>query len=196
MTTSSENASALCVSCGLCCNGALFTNAKAEPEEVPLLRALGLEVAQAGDRLQFGLPCRYNVEGCCTIYDQRFTKCRTFRCALLKRLDTGEVSLPEALETVGKAKRMLDALVAIDPEAGLAAVRAARRRLGPPRAADAGSARKARLWIDSLALDMFLDRAFRNRKTVDFQTSAAATEPELPDGAGPPPDPAPETSLD
>jgi uncharacterized protein len=159
-----SDASALCVSCGLCCNGVLFTNARAQPEEVPRLRDLGLEVDAVGERLQFRLPCPHHHEGHCGIYDDRFLKCRTFRCALLKRLDSGEATLAEAQATVGRAKAMLARVTALDPAAAEVRVRAA-QRASPPPAGEEG-ARRSRLLIESLALDLFFDRKFRNRKAV------------------------------
>ena len=170
-----SDASALCVSCGLCCTGILFTNARAEPEEVPRLRAAGLEVEQVGERLQFRLPCHHNSDGCCTIYESRFTKCRTFRCALLRRLDSGEVALPEALQTVAQAKAMVSRVAAKDSDAALVATRIPRLREGTPPAG--GGAAAAGLWVESLALDLFLDRHFRNKPLV-ATTVPPSTAPE------------------
>ncbi|HEX9932649.1 MAG TPA: YkgJ family cysteine cluster protein [Allosphingosinicella sp.] len=170
------DASALCVSCGLCCNGVLFTNARAEPHEVPAVEAAGLAVSQVGERLQFALPCRHLDDGSCGIYEQRFTKCRTFRCALLKRLDSGEVRLDEAQATVTRAKQMVARVAALDPAAAQAATRAKQRAAGADGAPGADPAARRRLWTESLALDMFLDRMFRNRSMVRFPGRAAPDE--------------------
>lgn len=162
-----SDASLLCVSCGMCCNGILFTNARAEPEEVPRLRALGLEVEQPRpDRLQFRLPCRHHHDGHCGIYSDRFLKCRTFRCALLKRLDSGEATLAEAQATVDQAKRMVARLADLDPAATQFRTRSERRA-----AAGEATAPERRVLIESLALDLFLDRKFRNRKAVEMEPS-------------------------
>ena len=168
------DASALCVSCGLCCNGILFTNARADPDEVPRLRALGLEVEEKGERLQFRLPCPHHAGGHCGIYDRRFAKCRSFRCALLKRLDAGEVTLAEASATVERAKQMVARVAELDPDAALLRVRAEQRTAGP--SAEAGA--QARLWIESVALDLFLDRKFRNNSMFGSPPPEAASDRE------------------
>jgi hypothetical protein len=172
-----SDASALCVDCGMCCNGVLFTNARAEPDEVPRLRALGLEVEQVrDDRLQFRLPCPHHHEGHCGIYSDRFLKCRSFRCALLKRLDSGETTLAEARATVAQARTMLGRVTALDP--GSAHFRERVRQRSEPAPADEGedAALRRRLLIESLALDLFFDRKFRNRKAVVMQQ--ASREPD------------------
>ena len=160
MTTDdqSPDAATLCVSCGLCCKGVLYSNAKAQPDEVGRIAGAGLVVEQLGERLQFRLPCHHNVEGRCAIYEDRFSRCRSFRCALLKRVDSGEVALPQALELVAKAKAMVAGVAALDPESALVT-----RRVEVRRAGAAPEPAAARLWLESLALDMFLDRTFRNK---------------------------------
>jgi Fe-S-cluster containining protein len=163
-TSPPSDASSLCVSCGLCCNGVLFAHAKAEREEVPRLEAAGLQVRQVDEQLNFGLPCRHLDEGRCTIYEDRFAICRSFRCVLLKRLQAGEVELPEALATVAKAKAMIARVAALEPEAAQVSRRLELRRQGPPRGGETEAAGAAlRLWVESLALDTFLDGRFRNK---------------------------------
>ena len=166
-----SDASTLCVGCGMCCDGVLFTNARAEPEEVPRLRALGLEVEQRGDRTQFRLPCPHHDNGHCGIYADRFVKCRTFRCALLKRLDAGEVGLAEAQATVAQARSMLARVTALDPAAGQFRERAEQRKASPPAGPGEEDARRRRVLIESLALDLFFDRKFRNRKAIVMDRS-------------------------
>src|SRR5438105_2591656 len=51
------DASNLCVGCGLCCNGVLYSNIKIERDEVPRLEAAGHQVEQLGERFQFHPPC-------------------------------------------------------------------------------------------------------------------------------------------
>lgn len=166
-----SDASTLCVGCGMCCNGVLFTNARAEPDEVPRLRALGLEVEQVRDRTQFRLPCPHHDDGHCGIYADRFLKCRTFRCALLKRLDAGETSLAEAQAVVAQAKAMLARVTALDPAAGQFRVRVEQRSQPAPGGEGDDAVRRRRVLIESLALDLFFDRKFRNRKAIVMDRS-------------------------
>ena len=167
----------MCIGCGLCCNGALFTDARAEPDEVPRLKALGLEVEQArGERLQFRLPCPHHDDGRCGIYADRFLKCRTFRCALLRRLDRGEVGLGEAQSIVGQAKTMLARVAELDPAAAEFRVRAEQRAGQAPAEAGEAAVGRRRLLVGSLALDLFFDRWFRNRPAVRMER--VGREPE------------------
>lgn len=166
-----SEASTLCVGCGMCCDGVLFTNARAEPDELPRLRALGLEVEQVRERTQFRLPCPHHHEGHCGIYSDRFLKCRTFRCALLKRLDSGETTLSEAQATVAQAKAMLARVTALDPAAGQFRERVRQRSEPAPGGGSDDEVRRRRVLIESLALDLFFDRKFRNRKAIVMDQS-------------------------
>lgn len=172
-----SDASTLCVNCGMCCDGVLFTNARAEPDEIARLRAHGLEVEQVrAGRTQFRLPCPHHHDGHCGIYADRFLKCRTFRCALLKRLDAGETTLAEAQATVAQAKAMLSRVTALDPAAGQFRSRAGRRTEPAPAGDGEDAALRRRVLIESLALDLFLDRKFRNRKAVVMDQSRQAAD--------------------
>ena len=57
------DATDLCVSCGLCCNGVLYSNIKVQPDEVERLEASGHPVEQVGERLQFHPPCHHHRKG-------------------------------------------------------------------------------------------------------------------------------------
>lgn len=165
-----SDASTLCVGCGLCCSGVLFTDARAEPDEVPRLKALGLDVEQVrGERLQFRLPCPHHDDGRCGIYADRFLKCRTFRCALLRRLDEGEVGLGEAQSIVSQARIMLARVAELDPAAAEFRVRAEQRAAKRPAETGEAAVSRRRLLVGSLALDLFLDRWFRNRPAVRME---------------------------
>src|SRR5689334_12030404 len=85
-----------CVGCGLCCDGTLYNVAKVAPGEEALLQSLGLTLTASADRTSFTLPCRFHESGRCTIYEDRWTVCRTFRCALLRKYQAGEVGIEEA----------------------------------------------------------------------------------------------------
>jgi hypothetical protein len=174
-----SDSSTLCVGCGLCCNGALFTAARAEPDEMPRLQSLGLEVEpMRGGGQQFRLPCRHHDEGRCGIYADRFLKCRTFRCALLKRLDEGELGLGEAQSIVIRAKAMLARVAELDPAAAQFRVRAVQRTQRAPAETAEAAAKRRRLLIESLALDLFFDQRFRNRPAVRMDRLSSKPEGE------------------
>ena len=160
------NGSALCASCGLCCDGSLYTQARAEKDELDRLAGFGMELfeAKGGDR--FRLPCPALDGACCTIYENRFAICRSFRCALLRRYQSGEVPLDEALRHVATAHEMLDRIEARSP--GNRPLRArrqlaaeAQKAMGEP---GEGRAEAARTYVELIALERFLDSRFRNQK--------------------------------
>lgn len=167
-------ASDLCVNCGLCCNGVLYSTVEVEPEEVTRLKAAGHAVDQIGKRLQFHQPCHHNDDGRCIIYATRYITCRTFRCALLKRFDAGEVELSKALEAVAQAKAIVVRVATMDPQSVLVTTRVARRQVGAPNQ-ESGNFEAIKLWLESLALDLYLDRTFRNKPVLGTKPEIFAT---------------------
>lgn len=174
-TGAQSDASSLCTNCGLCCTGVLYSHAPSEEAEVPRMTALGMTVGRFGDIPHFKLPCRHNHDGRCGIYAERFSRCRSFRCELLKRLDAGDVSLAEAQTRVTTARQMVDGLAASAPRALQAIARRDLRAAGPPAPQD------ARVWIESLALDTYLDTHFRKDSVIAWQDDdAPPVAPEQP----------------
>lgn len=96
-------ASDLCTACGLCCAGPLFIEILLDPAERDLAERLGLPVMDDEDGPVLAFPCTRLDGACCTVYADRPTGCRTFRCTLLRRLDANEVPLFHALELVESA---------------------------------------------------------------------------------------------
>ena len=96
--------STLCLHCGLCCDGTLFTHVPLRRTEIEPLRALGLPVGTREDGTPV-LPQRCAaLDGRrCTAYDARPEGCRRYHCQLFAALSEGEVSLPEALAVVDGA---------------------------------------------------------------------------------------------
>lgn len=99
-----RHSSALCTSCGLCCDGTLFPKGTLQPWEIEKARQEG-GASLAADAKTFAQPCRFLRGTSCSIYDDRFQVCRRFRCELLKKLESGIVGLQEARAIVAEAKR-------------------------------------------------------------------------------------------
>jgi len=99
-----SDASALCLNCGLCCDGTLFAKAKLLPAELPAARQACKSTGTDATEV-LTLPCHFLRGTACGIYDERFHVCRKFRCELLKKLQSGIVSLKEASAIVADAKR-------------------------------------------------------------------------------------------
>ena len=110
-----EGLSALCVACGLCCDGSLFRFLPVEPGDAGAHRALGLPVVKQSGRLAMPLPCAKLEARCCTVYAQRPPGCRAFVCHLGHRLERKEVGFAHALGVVQQAQQRIAALRAAWP---------------------------------------------------------------------------------
>jgi hypothetical protein len=146
-----------CVGCGLCCDGTLFTAAKAEPHEEKTLMDLGLSLQDQDGKRYVSLPCHFCRNGLCTIYYARFSKCRSFECKLLKGVNDGSLSRKSAAEKVRMALQLRSMVAAEEPSA--VGISERQRLLRVLRA----TSERPRLQLSILALDHFLDRWFRNK---------------------------------
>jgi hypothetical protein len=126
------------------------------------MKALGLEVFADSKADRLRLPCAMLQGTACSIYEERFTVCRTFECRTLKAAKSGEIGIDAARDIIAEAKARLARVTDAGPELLQADARHRTFRQGPP----AGDAVRGRAFIEMLALDNFLDRHFRN-KPVD-----------------------------
>lgn len=103
----------LCLDCGMCCNGHVFTHLALTESDRDTLRAAGLHHAGTQDR--FDLPCRFLDGGRCTIYASRPAVCASYRCKTLAQAQDGAVSLDEAKERIDKVAELRRAFEAATP---------------------------------------------------------------------------------
>jgi len=91
----------ICVNCGLCCDGTLFSYAILQAgERGTLPEKIEEKYGKDEENEFFTLPCAYFC-GKCTIYGQkRAIVCSTFRCNLLKKFSKGEINQGEAFKAV------------------------------------------------------------------------------------------------
>lgn len=115
----------LCTACGLCCAGSLFNFLTLELDDIEPGVRLGLPINIDEDGLSFDFPCPKLAGTCCTVYDDRPSGCRTYRCKLLKRLDADEVPLRHAIEIAESAR---DAFRLVQAELGEETIPQYRRR--------------------------------------------------------------------
>jgi Fe-S-cluster containining protein len=94
---------ALCQSCGLCCDGSLFTRVPLGVDEVVPEAALGVVTNERGGR-HVPQRCAALSGTVCQQYAARPLACRRYECLLFGALREGEVSLDEAVSVVGKAQ--------------------------------------------------------------------------------------------
>ncbi len=107
-----ENEQAVCLECGLCCDGTLFGHAELGHEEKGHLPDLiEQNVFMVDGKDYFRLPCLY-FRGKCTIYEsQRAVVCGSYRCRLLNDIADGKASAEEAFSIVRRAREMRNSLV-------------------------------------------------------------------------------------
>ena len=102
----------LCLACGLCCDGTLFTRVRLRSEDsVDALRSAELHVMQddAGHWIM-QQPCSGYRQDACQTYHCRPVRCGLFRCTLLRYVAAGEASEAEALNVIRDTKQTRDQL--------------------------------------------------------------------------------------
>ena len=102
--------SALCLECGLCCDGTLFRHVAISAGERQELVKLGIGVGEKQKHGVMWLPCGKLEGKCCSIYEARPGGCRRFVCDLGKRLEAREVTLAEAEAHVREMQARIEAL--------------------------------------------------------------------------------------
>lgn len=158
--------STLCLRCGMCCDGTLFTHVSLQPAEAEALQQRALPTVRRAD----GSPAL--AQHCaalagdgrtCTVYADRPASCRRYHCQLFAALAEKEVSLDEALAVVDEARARVDAvgeaLGPAAPEEPRSVMQRARRAElpghGGPLPPEAHAARER--------AEAFLDKHFRGR---------------------------------
>lgn len=106
----SSSAEHLCLACGLCCDGSLFSNVTLGPDDDAMeLKALGLPVRFSRARTPvafFRQPCvALCADRACRIYANRPTQCRAFECGVFKDAKAGRMTFDAALRLVKQARR-------------------------------------------------------------------------------------------
>lgn len=154
---------ALCQACGLCCSGVWFLHVELDAGEEEQARAIGLPVEWVDQQAQFKQPCvRY--DGCgCTAYDiWRPRRCKAYRCAVLERLEAGEIDLPAAQAHVAVAREMADRVRAEvgSVPGGLQGEAFGALLLGEADRPDTGQALSAMSKLDAVSLRVYFDRHF------------------------------------
>jgi hypothetical protein len=177
---SDEDASRLCLSCGICCSGALFEIVELDPGED---RRVGkhLPVLQHATTPHghFELPCPgHDRSRGCTLYGDRPRTCAGYACNLLRDLRRGEVDLEAALRTAAELRTLLDRVAAaLPPGPGWLWQRAsAFRHLGAPEAA-ADRRRHAELLMDLKVLQHLLAKRLDERVVKDDPPPRQAATP-------------------
>jgi Fe-S-cluster containining protein len=108
-TPSNNPVSQLCPNCGLCCNGVLFADVELQKgDNAGRLIDLGMSLKKKGMKRAFTQPCHCFDGKLCKIYNDRPKRCAMFECGLLKRVQTGSMSVPAALTGIADAKKLVE----------------------------------------------------------------------------------------
>lgn len=104
---------ALCLHCGLCCDGTLFRDVELVPaDDASKLRALGLPIPAArveSRPLRFLQPCTALCADLrCRVYSDRPVRCREFECALFKAVAAGKVESTAALKVIRQTRQQAE----------------------------------------------------------------------------------------
>lgn len=145
----------LCLSCGLCCSGAVFARVPLETtDSLTPLQAGGIPVQRNEKRHYFTLPCAaHRHDGGCQVYADRPGMCRAYRCEVLKKFDRGGTSWAEAQQRIGRLRMLKETLAAelarVLPDGGRLSVPEA-RELVPAQAALAADPELLKRWAPVL----------------------------------------------
>ncbi len=102
---SARHSAELCQACGICCNGSLFSFVDINEAEAVALKGSPVKVlANKKGKPVFGLPCSALSGSSCSIYEKRPGVCRSYLCALTRRVLNEDVEYSEALDVVTDIK--------------------------------------------------------------------------------------------
>ncbi len=171
------SSTSLCIRCGLCCDGTLFSRVPVELGDEAAAEAAGLVIDRERDTHFFRQPCAGFAGGRCAVYANRPTPCRNFRCKLLKSFQAGEIDLDTALEKVELAMQLRRKIAEDEPEA---ARHKDRRRIQRELLA---SKQRTQLLLNIISLEYFFDQWFRKKKK-EAASETLEAELEAADKAG------------
>jgi Fe-S-cluster containining protein len=105
----SEAVSRLCRTCGLCCDGSIFSDVRLQyADSAQELKALGFRIQHKKKGDFFNQPCSAFKNKACSVYHQRPSRCRAFECQQLKRLAQGETTEESVLKKIKEAQCKID----------------------------------------------------------------------------------------
>jgi Fe-S-cluster containining protein len=176
MNAIEQEPGSICVGCGLCCDGTLHGRATVKPDDEATVRAVALEIEEESGKRFFRQPCPRFSCGSCSVYAERPNVCRGYRCALLEKVDAGDIAAPDARATIERARQLVDRVRTATPEAITPEARAAamdRLKAQVTLQGSDGDAAASAL-LDLAVLQHFLDRWFLKEKSEDSRPGERA----------------------
>jgi uncharacterized protein len=168
----------LCLACGLCCSGVLFSTVDVQPDELPLVPAERLGLKRRGEKHGFDLPCTAHLGDRCTVYPDRPTICRSYECGVLRDHEAGKIDLGQAQQIVAETRQRARDLGSRLPAAGDRRGLGLRLRdladaaLGNPNAWPGSG----ELLLDAVVLSQLIRKHFVRRKPEAGPMSAAEVD--------------------
>ena len=105
-----RDGSELCLSCGMCCDGSLFSDGRLLDDEVDRARSLGMAIVEpsvADGLSRFRQPCSCFRDGSCAVYDTwKPDVCTTYRCALLDGYTARAIDLEACRDVVVSVRQV------------------------------------------------------------------------------------------
>lgn len=99
-------AGSLCMKCGICCDGTLFSRVTLGADEMAKIGAKGIPLEQYRDKKTiFKQPCPRLADNCCTIYADRPRVCRSYYCKLQRDVMNGTTKVADAEKIVAAVKK-------------------------------------------------------------------------------------------
>lgn len=96
-----QQLSAICVSCGMCCDGSLFQQAKLKDKQDKVLaESLHLNCGQNNNNSFFLLPCHHFNQQCTIYHRERPIICDSYFCEPLKQIKQNKMSLQQAQKMI------------------------------------------------------------------------------------------------
>lgn len=158
----------LCVRCGLCCDGTIFEWARVSPtDDLVQLEADGFILLTPAASNGFAQPCHHQQGRICGVYQRwRPQVCHTFRCTLLRRVETGELAYGEALDRIERTVALVERIQAQLPVQSKHERRSLKRRMAAWQAAQTAAGVDVRrtfapLLLDFVSLQRILEQHFR-----------------------------------
>lgn len=175
----------LCVQCGLCCDGAIFEWARVFPEDdLAQLEADGFILLTTAARSGFALPCHHQQGRICGVYQRwRPQVCHTFRCALLRRVEAGEVAWAEALTRIERAVALVERIQAQLPTQDNSERKSLKQRMADWQTAQTVAGVDvhrtfAPLLLDFVSLQRMLEQHFRVKPQKERADELSALDNE------------------
>ena len=95
----SKNHQNICIHCGFCCDGTLFSHGNIKANET-IKPEFSFVIVETEKRV-FKQPCPYYANHICVIYAERpYSICESFQCKLLKALRTGSIIFDDATKII------------------------------------------------------------------------------------------------